>query len=170
MKRAFLTASAVLLAWCGIGLNFASAQFGTLGQPPVRRPAVSPYINLGTGGGGALSYYGIIRPQMDANRSIMDLQNVVNRMNPDGSLQGQLDQQSQTGQTGLQTGHSAGFFNYGNYYPIAPPGGGGTGMGGTAGFGNMGGFNGGFGSTGFGSMGTPRTFYGSTFSNIIVPR
>lgn len=167
MKRAIITSLAVALVWTGVGLNFASAQFGTLGQPPARRPAVSPYINLGIGGGGAVSYYGLIKPQIDANRSIVELQNVVTHMNPDGSLRGQLDAQGQgqTGQTGLQTGHAAQFFNYGHYYPIAGPGGAtstGTGMGYGPG---MGGFNSNFGPGGNINFGTgpQRGFFGGAF-------
>lgn len=167
MKRGITTSLAVLLAWWGIGVDFASAQFGTLGQPPIRpRPSVSPYINLGTGGG-AMSYYGIVRPQIDANKSILGLQNALSMMNPDGSLMGQLDQQSQTGQpnTGLSTGHSATYFNYGHYYPQYPPGGAGTagfggGLGG-GGFGpGMGGYNSSFGPGS--TYGGSRTFFGNT--------
>lgn len=168
MKRGIITALAITLAW-SVHANFACAQFGNLGQPPIRpRPTVSPFINLGTGG--AMSYYGLIRPQTDTTKSIMELQSVVTRMNPDGSLQGQFDQTnpaSQTGsQTGLQTGHSASYFNYGRYYPNSPPMGSGSGLGG-AGFGTgLGGSpvgGGGFGTNnmGFGN----RTFFGPTMNN-----
>src|SRR5438552_3659922 len=121
MKRGIITLTALAL-WSSVGLNFASAQFGgTLGQaPPRSRPAVSPFINLGPGGAGA--FYGIIKPQLDANRSINDLQQGVMRLNPDGSLKGQLDQATGTTTIGLQTGHSASFFNYGHYFPVNGPG------------------------------------------------
>ena len=170
MKRGIITSLAVAFAWWGVGTDFARAQFGGLGQPPLRsHPAVSPYINMGAGAGSALNYYGIVRPQTDANRSIYDLQSTVNRLNPDGSLQGQLDQQKAAAQTGLQTGHSAGFFNYGHYYPSAPPGGSNTALGGGASFGTgMGGYTPGVGGAfGAGNLGV-QTFFGNTFNRPLV--
>ena len=165
MKRGIITSIAVLLAWCGIGLNFASAQFGTLGQPPARpRPTVSPFVNLGAGGG-ALTYYGLIRPQTDATRSIQDLQNVVTRMNPDGSLQGQQDLLNPVNALGgLQTGHPVTYFHYSHYYPLTPTMGTMGGMGGTGlGGGGIGGFNPNIGIGVGGNLGN-RTFFGQTFN------
>lgn len=144
MKRGIITPLIVLAAWFGIDGNFASAQFGTLGQPPAKpRPAVSPYINQGAGGGiNAFSYYGIIKPQTEANRSINELQQ---RINLDGSLRSPLEAgNAPNALGGLQTGHAATFFSYGNYFPMTPPMGGGSGLGGTAGFG-LGGVNSGIG-------------------------
>jgi hypothetical protein len=111
---------AVLAVWCGAGLNQASAQFGTLGQPPARRPAISPYINLGEGGN-AFNYYGLVKPQIDANKALTDLQQNMLLLNPDGSAKGPLAAQNPAAaMTGLQTGHPATFFNYGHYYPQNP--------------------------------------------------
>jgi len=169
MKRGMITSLAVVLAWWGAGANLASAQFGTLGQPPARpRPTVSPYVNLGGGSSGAINYYGLIRPQTDTNRSIMDLQNVVTRMNPDGSLQGQLDQTNPVNAMGgLQTGHSSTFFNYGRYYPLTPTSGYGTNLGGMTGIGTgngVGGLNPNLGGgSGFG-LGNNRTFFGTNMN------
>ena len=164
MKRIMFASVAVLILWGG-GLNFASAQFGTLGQAPVRpRPTVSPFINLGQGGAGA--FYGIIKPQMDASRSITDLQQGINRLNPDGSLKGQLDaQNSANALGGLQTGHSATFFNYGHYYPTATGSTGGA----SSGYNPSGmGFNTGTGS-GFGTGGTGTlTFFGSNLAQPLI--
>jgi len=122
MKRITISALAVLALWGSVGLNFASAQFGGLGQAPPRiRPSVSPYINMGTGGAGA--YYGIVRPQMNTNQSLTDLQQGVLRLNPDGSLKGQLDLLNPiAAQTGLQTGHAVSFLNTGHYFPNGVPG------------------------------------------------
>jgi hypothetical protein len=165
MKRIIITSLAVLLGW-GVSVNFASAQFGTLGQPPVRpRPTVSPYIDLGVGG--AMGYYGLIRPQTDATRSIQELQNVVTRLNPDGSLAGQQDLLNPLNVApGLQTGHSSTFFNYSHYYPQGGlPGAGTSGLGGVGS--NIGGYNpgvtGGIGTGAFGAATGQRTFFGPTF-------
>lgn len=117
MKKAIITL-AVFATWWGAGVNFASAQFGVLGQPPPRtRPTVSPFINLR---GGAMSYYGIIRPQTDASRSIQQLQNAVGSIGADG-MPLTADQQGPTNVLGgLQTGHTTTYFNYGHYYPTTP--------------------------------------------------
>src|SRR6516162_9074147 len=139
MKRGMITLLAVLALWSSAGLNFAAGQFGTLGQAPPRpRPTVSPFINLGPRD--PLAYYGIVRPQLDANRSIGELQQDINRLNPDGSLRGQIDSPAAVNALGgLQTGHAATFFNYSHYYPLVPQGG--TGVSGT-GFGaGLGGYN-----------------------------
>ena len=157
-------------AMLGLPATEGQGQF-TLGQAPPRlRPTVSPAINLGAGG--AFSYYGYIKPQSDATRSIFSLQQTLSQLNQDGSLQGQLSasslweqqmqQQQRTDVLRLQTGHPATFFNYSHYYPMTPPGGG-TGLGGTGGFGGTTGL-GGFGpnmgqGVGIGRPSTP-TFYG----------
>ncbi len=120
MQRKIVMTLAVLAIWCGAGLNPASAQFGGLGQPPVRRPAISPYINLGEGGN-AFNYYGLVKPQIDANRALTDLQQNMLLLNPDGSAKGPLATANPAAaMTGLQTGHAATFFNYGHYYPQNP--------------------------------------------------
>ena len=165
MKRILLATLTVLALWGGVGLNFASAQFGGLGQAPIRpRPAVSPFINLGQGGAGA--FYGIIKPQLDASRSIHDLQQGIGLLNPDGSLKGQLDAQRATNALGgLQTGHSTTYFNLGHYYPMSAGSTGGS----TTGLNTGGaGFNTGTGS-GFGAGVTGnRTFFGSNFAQPLI--
>jgi hypothetical protein len=168
MRRWILTLPTVIALW-GAAANFADAQFN-LGQPPPRvRPTVSPAINIGTGG--AFSYYGYIKPQTDATRAIMDLRNTVSQLNPDGSMQGQLDPQRQQGPGlgGLQTGHSATFFNTGGYFPNTLPGGGAT-LGG-AGFGSgLGGYGSGLGITSI-AVGTSgnRVFFPTTLTPGIRP-
>ena len=175
MKREIIKSLAILTLWGNVGLNFAAAQFGTLGQAPPRpRPTVSPFINLrggaGTivGQGAASSYYGIIRPQFDANRSIADLQQGINRLNPDGSLRGQLDSQGAVNALGgLETGHAATFFNYSHYYPLVPPGGssaGGTGFGA-----GLGGYDAALTGSGFGVGGIgPRTFFAPVLNQPLI--
>lgn len=177
MQRSLVLMLAVLALWCGAGLNQARAQFGTLGQPPARRPAISPYINLGEGGN-AFNYYGLVKPQIDANRALTDLQQNMLLLNPDGSAKGPLAQQNQAAAlSGLQTGHPATFFNYGHYYPQNPYQGttgglaagalngglGGYGL--NPGVGGVGGVGGaGFGGAGFDALGV-RTFFGNTMNN-----
>lgn len=151
MKKHMATTLAILAAWIVIGANAAQAQFGgQIGKPPVRaRPTISPFINLGAGNT-AMNYYGIIKPQFDANRNFGDLQQGLAQLNADGTLKGTLGQQDPVGvQGGLQTGHPAGFFNYSHYFPTTPYGGAGGSM-------QMGGGNAG----GFGVGGGNRTFYG----------
>ena len=156
MKRMVITSLAALVIMGGVGLNFAGAQFGGLGQPPPRsRPTVSPLINQGAGGINAFNYYGIIKPQFDTNRSINQLQQGLQLLNPDGSLQGALSQGQPNALGGMQTGHSATFFNYSHYYPM-----GGTSTGSTSGVGATG--------AGFGAGATGnRTFYGATMNNFV---
>jgi hypothetical protein len=166
MKRAIITGLAVLAAWWG-ATNQASAQFGVLGQPPIRsRPTVSPYVNLGIGGGGALNYYGIVRPQTLGNEAMLRMQQNLNQLNADGSPkspQASKDGQA-AGQTGLQTGHTATFFNTGHYYPPQTSARGQ--MGPSLGFGNTlggGGLGLGLGGGGFGLGGGG--IFGGAFNN-----
>jgi len=153
MKQSIISLAALLIT-CSV----ASAQFGTLGQAPQRpRPTVSPYVNLGIGGGlNASSYYGIIRPQIETNRSINQLQTGMQLLNADGSLKGALDQTQPNALGGMQTGHPATFFNYGHYFPMSA-GSTSTGTGTTSGFGT---------GVGAGNNGV-RPFYGSTLNSIV---
>jgi hypothetical protein len=162
MKQRILTSLAVLAVWCAAGVPFASAQF-IIGQPPGRiRPSVSPYVNLG---GGAMSYYGIIRPQLDQARSISQLQSTVSRISPDGTIMPVDPLNPNASQPGLQTGHGVTYFNYGTYYPMTPTGVT-TSMTGSPGFSmGMGGYNmlsSGLGS-GIGGL-QPRAFFGTTMN------
>ncbi len=167
MQRSIVVTVAALAVWFSAGLNQASAQFGGLGQPPARRPAISPYINLGEGGN-AFNYYGLVKPQIDANRNFAEIQQQL--LNPDGSAKGPLVPQNQPAALGgLQTGHAATFFNYGHYYPQNPYAGT-TGLG-AAGQG-LGNGLGGYGvnpGTGLGAgafdVGAGRTFFGNTLNS-----
>jgi hypothetical protein len=108
---------------CSGGRAAAQAPI-TFGRPqanPMGTPTVSPWINLGNGGNLGLSYYGLVRPQVQAQQSIRQLQQ-----------QQQLEQAQLaglTGQTGLGgmpiiTGHETRFMNYSTYFPTT-----GTGLG-----------------------------------------
>ena len=167
MKRGIFTSLALLALW-GTGVNFASAQFGGLGQAPIRpRPTVSPFIDLGQGGANA--FYGIIKPQIDANRSIYDLQRGLQTLNPDGSLKGQLNAGSTNALGGLQTGHSVTFMNTSHYFPLVPPGGSGTATPTILSTG-LGGYNpalGGSFGTGAGTTGV-HTFFGANLNQPLI--
>jgi hypothetical protein len=168
MKRILFASLAALVLWGGVGQNFARAQFNTLGQAPPRvRPTVSPFINLGQGGGAA-SYYGIVRPQVDANRSIMDLQQNMQRLNPDGTLRGQAEQQGTSALGGLQTGHATTFFNTGQYYPMSPGSvGGNPTLGSGAGIGGVNGLGASPTSSGIGGYGV-RAFFGGALAQPLI--
>ena len=160
MKR-ILFASIAALVLLG-GVNVASAQTPNLGQPPARpRPIVSPYINLGQGGN-AGAFYGIIRPQIDANRSINELQQGLHQWNQDGTGRQLGVQPSANGLGGLQTGHSSTFFNTGNYFSGSSNTGGSTTNNGVN---SMGGFS---PSTGSHSGLGGHSFYGSNLAAPLV--
>ena len=116
----------------------AQAQLGSIGSysPPQTnpRPVYSPYLNLTRPGGSVgANYYGLVRPQVDAQRNIMLLQQQAQMMgiapeafaDPFGVL-GHPDPASS-----LTTGHSAVYLNTGHYYRY--PGQAGSGAGGSVG-------------------------------------
>ena len=70
------------IQWISLGFlmlvtaSSVSAQ-GTYTRPmtsPNGAPAVSPYLNLVRGGNPAVNYYGLVRPQMDSQRAVQQLQ------------------------------------------------------------------------------------------------
>ena len=114
----------------------AQAQLGSIGSysPPQTnpRPVYSPYLNLTRPGGVGANYYGLVRPQIDAQRNILLLQQAQmmgipaeGMADPYGIL-GQFDPASS-----LTTGHSATYLNTGHYYryPGQQSGGSGGGFG-----------------------------------------
>ena len=50
------------------------------GQQPGYRPAVSPYLNLRLTGDPGLNYYGLVRPQVLANKTFQALGNDINSL------------------------------------------------------------------------------------------
>ena len=110
----------------------AQAQLGSIGSysPPQTnpRPVYSPYLNLTRPGGVGANYYGLVRPQMDAQRNILLLQQAqMMGISPEAfadpfSVLGQLDPAST-----LTTGHSAVYMNTGHYYRYPGQQGGGAG-------------------------------------------
>jgi hypothetical protein len=115
MKRLVLAALAALGLVAGGLPGRAAAQVATsFGRPPANplgTPQVSPWINLANGGNLGLSYYGLVRPQVQAQQSIHQLQQ-----------QQQLEQAQLAGGNGpgglpLITGHPTQFVNYSTYFP-----------------------------------------------------
>jgi hypothetical protein len=130
MKRMILAAVAALVLAPGV----SHAQLGPYVQPmgtnPYQRPTISPYLNMiRPGTNPALNYYGLVRPQMQAMRSMQvfqqDLNTVANMV--------VFPEAQQTGpQTNLPiTGHSVSFYNYSTYFPLATSTGGRGTLGGT---------------------------------------
>src|SRR5262245_26793062 len=109
----------------GIAVGLGWAIFPTHGYgqaPPLGagvfgpRPAVSPYLNLTRGGLPAVNYFGLVRPQIETQQALQNLQQQIQLgvnplVNPGANPQV------------LTTGHSATFNNLSHYYPVGgyPP-------------------------------------------------
>jgi len=98
---------------------FAQAQIGQYTAPNVNpRPRVSPYLNLSRPGvGGGINYYNLVKPQMETQRNLLDLQSEYK------VLQGVQQQQLEDPTTGTLTTQApaqsvGGYFNYMHYYPM----------------------------------------------------
>ena len=103
----------------------AQAPFG-----PTPRPAYSPYLNLLRNGNPTFqNYYGLVRPQIQANQSIQSLQGQLQNTNA-------LIASNASGTDGSAlpvTGQAFGYMNHGGYFLNNRNGGGAGGMGGNAG-------------------------------------
>lgn len=115
---------------CGMLVWVLSADFAA-GQPPLpyQTPAVSPYLSLFRQGvPPAVSYFNIVRPQIDFNSSIIGLQQQtgLNR-----TAISDLQQQGNNSTTTLPpTGFVPSFQNYRSYFMTYGGGMGGSGFGG----------------------------------------
>jgi hypothetical protein len=142
---------AVLVALALGAQNVAQAQFGgqigSYTRPRTNsNPTVSPYLNLNRAGSNpAINYYGLVRPQMDTNRSFQQLDPALfggdPRMGfggagvgPDGTPIVGMNNLYPNQALGLQTGHPATYFYYSHYFqfPQAGQRGGGAGAGGNS--------------------------------------
>jgi hypothetical protein len=114
MKSAVVSAC-VAVVLSGVLSELASAQFVAPGyvRPqvnPIRRPTLSPYLNLARGGNPAITYYGLVRPQFEAQAQFSQLQQQL------------ADQQALIGAqqnltTGVPiTGRAAGFQTHLGYF------------------------------------------------------
>jgi hypothetical protein len=89
----------------------AHAQVGY--RPSASSPAYSPYLNLTRPGNLANNYFGLVRPQIDAQNSINSLQQQYSTLNQAVMNPTATDQQYAP----PTTGHAATFMNYGHYFP-----------------------------------------------------
>lgn len=133
--------------------NVAFAQFGGAPQPGQigsyarpktnNYPAFSPYLNMTRPGNPATNYYGIVRPQMEANQNFQQIEQGTFGNDPrfnasagaDGSAMPGMNRYYPDQARGLQTGHPTTYFYYSHYYqfPNIKGGGGGAGSSGVAG-------------------------------------
>jgi hypothetical protein len=90
----------------------ARAQYGRPypGTPGALRPAYSPYLNLARPGNAAVNYYGLVRPQIDFNNAIGDIQQDLN------TLAQPVDPTGRDLAGFPATGHPVQFMNYTHYY------------------------------------------------------
>lgn len=90
------------------------------------RPTFSPYLNLTRPGNVSTNYYGLVRPQLDANRNFQNLMGTnaaFGNVRQGGDGQDFIDPNAQMyvdPAAGLQTGHSSTWFYTSTYFP--PPG------------------------------------------------
>lgn len=99
--------------WLVIGAATARGQQPGPYNPYIRRPPVSPYINLLRPGNQALIYHGLIRPQVETFRYQEAQEQALRR------LQGDVRSLQQP-QLGV-TGHQSYFLNYSHFYPLQSP-------------------------------------------------
>jgi hypothetical protein len=127
MKRLSLAA----LALMALAAPEALAQPRVGQRPPVnqfQRPPVSPSLNLLRGGNPGVNYYTLVRPQVDTNRALLQLQQQQLALSQAGQPLAPMMLGSGAALGDLPiTGHPVGFWNYGRYYPLlSGSGGGGT--------------------------------------------
>lgn len=122
-----------------------SGQIGSYNRPRTNtNPTISPYLNLDRGGNPAVNFYGLVRPQIDANRAFQQLDPALfggdprlgfgaggAAVGPDGNPIPGATNYLPNQAFGLNTGHQATFFYYSHYYqfPAGQRGGAGSGAG-----------------------------------------
>ena len=95
------------------------------GRPPVTPyspPVFSPYLNLVNRGNPGINYYGIVRPEVQANQQFQMLQFGLARTNADldAAVAASANQANASGQL-PDTGHVAGFMTYTRYFNTVNP-------------------------------------------------
>lgn len=104
---AMLTTATVI---AGMDVQPARAQ-GPYVRPqvnPYYRPPVSPYLNLTIGGSPGINYYGIVRPQLQTNAALQQLQQA--------QIQEAVDLSQVYNQGVPITGVRSQFMNFSHYY------------------------------------------------------
>jgi len=96
----------------------AYAQTGKIGsytQPQVNpHPAVSPYLNMTRGGTNvATDYYGIVRPQLETQQTLQNLQSGLTQVQTDVATV----HENTANNPMTESGHNITFFNYSHYFP-----------------------------------------------------
>ncbi len=130
---------------------------------PTPRPAYSPYLNLLRSGNPTFqNYYGLVRPQIQANQSIQSLQGQLQSTNA-------LIASNSTGTDGSAlpvTGQTFGYMNHRGYFQNNRNGGVNGGGGGAGGMGGNAGGNGGAASFGGGRQNTGNIGGGARTGNV----
>jgi hypothetical protein len=111
MARFAIIASAVLAAVAFVPLSVQAQVIGRRPVPITPGPTVSPYLNLlRPGSSTALNYYGLVRPQFQTLAGFQAVQQQFGQLSSSGQfVAGPLD-------SGLATGHNAGFMTYNAYF------------------------------------------------------
>jgi hypothetical protein len=142
MRYGFIFTIGVVLV--GVPAFRVAAQPPGFPRTPSPIPPYSPYLNLlRPGVSPAINYYGLVRPQFQAQQSMLALQSQI------GANSQAIGNQSATGGPLPDTGKAVGFMNYGRYFQNFNPAGGGSSGGSGFGSGSIGGAS--FGTSGFGA-------------------
>jgi len=115
MKRCF--AATLVSLFLGSAAH-AQPQIGSYSAPVVNpHPVISPYLNLNrTGTATSINYFGLVRPQMDNQRAIQQLQQQFKTTENQVGQLGQLSQQQTTDEIAPTGRGVGGFMNYSHFY------------------------------------------------------
>ena len=106
------------MQWCFAGIALLLAAWTAQAQEPYSHPPassyasppLSPYLNLVRGGNAAVNYYGLVRPQIDSQRALQQLQQNAASL-PSGGLSMESTPNS---------GHPVQFMNFSHYFSSNP--------------------------------------------------
>lgn len=92
-------------------------QYQSMGSSVIRRPVVSPYLNiLRNDGLGPLNYQTLVRPQIEARNAFLRQADEMRSI--ESQLRNRRRPTDEPGQM-RETGHGTSFFNYSHYFPGA---------------------------------------------------
>src|SRR5262249_51640962 len=103
-------------AWAAlVGLAAAApAMAQVAGSPPYNpQPVFSPYLNMNRSNSPLVNYYGVVRPQLQTNRSIQQLGQEI-QLGQNTPLPASIDPAAMP----LVTGHAVSFMNTASYFPM----------------------------------------------------
>ena len=106
------------VSWLAVGVVVLLAGNAVQAQQPYVRPqtnpygtpAISPYLNLARPGGAGLNYYNLVRPQVETNAALQQLE--TSQLQTAVLAQQALD----PNRLMLDTGHSTKFMTYNQYF------------------------------------------------------